>query len=269
MLKPLSMLNKPVVVVDWGWLRGLPQGKEHLSNKRAYVIADTVLEEVLTTTPTEEDMCLRKLHRLLSKNSSRMYVGRYWDEIARLELPRCPVKLDDIIHMSYTEQLSALANETYDEWLKRAVGLDDLLEKNALLKEKFVQHCKTIAQSARHKYMDVLVQLRNQNIRKEWIQRSDAIAEYALDGNRENLGNEHEWKIALSQFPDALALGRWCRLILWYAMSNIIGETKKFGNNWYDAHYAFLASYTGLLATKDSGLIKTVHAVFPNVTIVD
>jgi len=51
-------------------------------------------------------------------------------------------------------------------------------------------------------------------------------------------------------------------------MRRALGDTRKFENNWDDAQYGFLASYTGHLATGDKGLIKMVGLVFPGIHIV-
>ena len=41
------------------------------------------------------------------------------------------------------------------------------------------------------------------------------------------------------------------------------GSGHTFENDYDDAHYAFLASYTGHLATYDQGLMRLVGAIFP------
>lgn len=54
---------------------------------------------------------------------------------------------------------------------------------------------------------------------------------------------------------------------MWYSLTMSLDETREFGNNWDDAHYAILAAYTGHLWTHDRGLTALVKAVFPDVKV--
>ena len=56
----------------------------------------------------------------------------------------------------------------------------------------------------------------------------------------------------------------------WYALLWTAGRTSGFKNHWDDAHYIFLASYTGWLATGEKDIIpKCVEAVCPHVGIIE
>lgn len=76
-----------------------------------------------------------------------------------------------------------------------------------------------------------------------------------------------EWEKALNRFPDVKAFGRMSRMLCWYGMAIVGGQTHRGRNNYEDSIYAFTASYTGHFATEDRRLIEMVQAVFPHVTI--
>ena len=57
--------------------------------------------------------------------------------------------------------------------------------------------------------------------------------------------------------------------MIWYALMrslNPAGDYHKFENNWDDAHYPFLASYTGRIAAVDRGIKGLIAAILPHVS---
>ena len=103
----------------------------------------------------------------------------------------------------------------------------------------------------------------------KWIRIPDQGTELVVQNNPERFDGPR-WRAVLSVFPDRLAAGRWARIIIWYALMrslNPTGHEHEFENNWDDAHYAFLASYTHRIATHDNGMKRLIAAVFPSVTV--
>jgi hypothetical protein len=78
-----------------------------------------------------------------------------------------------------------------------------------------------------------------------------------------------EWTISLVDDPNRFAVARWARFVGWYCMRHIVGQTVKFENNFDDATYGLLASYTGHLGTNDRGLQQAAQAIFPGIRILD
>ena len=107
-----------------------------------------------------------------------------------------------------------------------------------------------------------MASLQNQH---ELVRQAGFIASFVQQNNKRLAGPA--WKRHLAVFPDEHASGRWARLIAWYAIEHSLGRTHDFANNYFDAEYAFAASYVGKLATTDSGLIRAVEAVFPYVEV--
>ena len=107
---------------------------------------------------------------------------------------------------------------------------------------------------------------------KEWIQSRDLVPNFArhvLTGTRYG---SHAWRRELSTFPDRTAIGRLLRLIAWSAALRVLAPNQtdaNFSNNYEDSIYAFIASYTFEIATRDQGLRRCIDAVFPGVRIRD
>lgn len=75
------------------------------------------------------------------------------------------------------------------------------------------------------------------------------------------------WTPLINRHPMRYAIGRWGRILLYYATRRLKGEKKKFDNNFDDAQYLFLASYTGHLVTSDQGLIRAARVCFPSLKV--
>lgn len=68
--------------------------------------------------------------------------------------------------------------------------------------------------------------------------------------------------------PNRIALIRWSRFVAWYCLRRAEGLRVKFENNFDDAHYGLLASYTGHLGTDDKGLVEAATTIFPGIRVV-
>lgn len=104
-----------------------------------------------------------------------------------------------------------------------------------------------------------------------WIRRPQLVTEFLYARPTRLNWRSRKWRAQLEVFPDRLAVGRWIRLMAYYSMRRLMAAEQpdaKYSNNYEDASYAFLASYTRHLATQDGLLRECVGALFPNVTIV-
>ena len=77
-----------------------------------------------------------------------------------------------------------------------------------------------------------------------------------------------EWRQRAEANANRFAVIRWLRFFLWYCLKRIDGQTRKFENNFDDAQYGLLASYTGHLGTDDHGLRDAAQAIFPGLRVV-
>ena len=157
---------------------------------------------------------------------------------------------------------------------ERILGLDGESEVTEYEKGRaeFVDLCEGFARWATETQADQLPKFRSDvNEQRRWIRKPDQITEYLLSRNKGRFEGP-DWRDALSKFPDVHAIGRWVRIVIWYAMRRLIKPSESshsFENNWDDAHYAFLASYTKRIATRDKGLIRLVGDLYEGVEIYD
>lgn len=97
--------------------------------------------------------------------------------------------------------------------------------------------------------------------RSEWIRRPDLVTDLVerYFGPRWRA----DWSPRVLADPNRFAVVRWARFIAWYCVLRAEGQTKKYENNFDDAHYGLLASYTGTLGSNDRGLNDAFTAIFP------
>jgi hypothetical protein len=262
-LKPIWE-TKPVVVADWSWLRA--RNCNQLSNRVAWMVPEVVFREVTSSDDPERD--LRKLRRIIIENHERLLLGRYWSEISlREDSTEVRSRTEHLVHPEMTLVLRALASQSESEWLE---GLDERLRHGRDLdyearRQILLLTSEQFAAWIHEREPDWERSLSTPERRRDWIRQPDHPVEWVARETPRM--NTDEWKTALCQFPDQLAAGRWARSLIWTCLRRSIGWTRRLENDWDDAHYAFLASYTGQFATKDRGLAEMVQAVFPSVEI--
>lgn len=257
--------TKPLVVLDWGWIRSRESGGEYLSSRANYLIADTVFSEMFGAVDTGGAGFMLKLKRLLIRNDRRVFGGRYWADIsAEEEPPQRLASWSSVVCPEMTKELRRVAHSPESVWKAGASFVRDVREEHEGKRREFVALCsqwtewvtENSPESVRTAKTDPAVLV-------DWICQPSQIAGFMQAFNPRMKGDC--WNSALSVFPDRLAAGRWARIVGWYAMQHSVGKTSGFANNWEDSHYAFLASYTGFLATNDSGLKEAVRVVYPAV----
>jgi len=226
---------------------------------------DRVLLEVLgTKKPTD---FLRKLDGILTHQAShgRVLVGRYWNDITDDELTPSHVRggSGPAIHVALSEEVRRQQARGEDVFLPpekwpQPSELDDR-------KEQFLDLMRQYAGWMETERPDSLRELRNGGVehRAQLIQESgDAMAKLAPVASRRY--RRPAWQRVLREFPDRCAAGRWLRLIVWYAMQHASAPDtgdKRLGNDYDDAHYAFLSLYTKHIWTPDPGMAQAVRAV--------
>lgn len=261
------LAHKPLVVLDWGWIRTQSANDVHLPNTFNYLLSDVVFFEVAGCSATERGGLANKLWRLVRTNRGRVYVGRYWEEVSQGERQSASVAaLQDVVRRDFTVTLREMAEANAVHFLQ---GIEDQRagsEEYENMRKRFVDWCSKFADVVRCNHCQELKRMRESTDAQErWLRHPKLIGDFAVRHNPAWQCRQTE----LIVFPDRLALGRWCRLIAWYALQMCLGRTRDFSNNWDDAHYAFLASYTGWIATPDSRLWEAVSALFPDVVRID
>ncbi len=262
-----------LVVADWGWLRARRGDK--LPDGKGYVIPDVLFHEVIGVykiDPMKGTAFARKLMDIVRANPKRFWVGLYWDALSRME--STPDAVLDATHIISHDLSAGLRDFALivgsDIGLRLAEFVDYPESDYERRRSQFIRLCEDWTAWILERQPEELKQMRGDvRAQTEWIQRPDQVVELVVRNSRRF--DEPPWRAALSCFPDRLAAGRWARIIIWFAlMRSLAPESNQheFENNWDDAHYAFLGSYTAQIATYDRGLRRLVRAVFPSVAVV-
>ncbi|MCH8823726.1 MAG: hypothetical protein IH984_09490 [Planctomycetes bacterium] len=276
--------STPLVVLDWGWLRARPAAKEILPARYQYLLSDVVLAEVCGLCSGDEATgysYAEKLIRILRGNRGRIVVARQPEQLFEIERdPNTLISLQQLIHPELTTELAEAELPSFEELveiIKDVVATDQSLHEYERRRGTFLDDCNAWAEDSRSQFEPKLfsrlasnTELRRQVLREPnliwgWIE-----ARMTHDPDGYGRFNSQEWRSALEHWPDRCAIGRWLRIMYAYGLWRQItpeGDDHKFENNWDDARYAFLASYTGWLATNDGGLKQLVADIFPEVKL--
>jgi hypothetical protein len=134
-------------------------------------------------------------------------------------------------------------------------------------KAEFVDHAKRFTEWMNAEHKAVLRELMGDGSKHLDVIRRPGIHRMLVARNNPRYASP-DWQRTLACFPDKAAMGRWARIILWYAVQHAAGRTRGFENNYEDSHYLFTASYTRHLVTEDVALQRAVAALFPYVRII-
>jgi hypothetical protein len=268
MLKP----RHPLVVVDWNFFQSVAPADFKPPRDWDFLLPDEVIHEVLDKADTNKITPAQHFRKLISvcvsmcgTHKHRIWLARPADSFTfcsrrisirqitgppatPLDLSRMDGKLRDMLidgrvssaHSHYEQRLSEFRTfiSEYRQWFQRAQPDD-----GTIVNDK--QKCEELARDA---------SLLRNALRPE-------------DKARLSLTDAQ-----LAAFPDALPCCRWLRLLCWYSLRHAPRPTGAksdliAANDFADASYAFLSSYTGHLLTNDGGCQEAAHVLRPSVRI--
>lgn len=262
------MLSSPVVVLDWNLLRSMPASHD-IPPAYACVVPDQMFHEIATTKSGDPDNLIREFGTWASRNVSRLWYGctkedlvtRQWKSGGR------HLSVEDIVHRVKTRDLRRFAIESPNDWprfIKTAQSGNSIGYREQEI-NNHVTVCKRISDAWHKTYPGrSLTSIQNQI---EWIRGPELVRPIVTELYYPRWRSE--WTSTLANDPNRFAVVRWARFVGWYCMRHITGQTHKFENNFDDAIYGLLASYTGHLGTNDCGLQQAAQAIFPGLRIVD
>lgn len=265
----IAQSQRPWVVVDWNVIRSLPAGVG-IPGTFSIAMTDAMMSEL--TESNSPQAFIQKLANVLrlSRGERRILVGKHWADISRNERHGRTAAPGESIHGNVTLQLrrAIAARDT------PVFDLDHIPQSQAIdlptylgLRREFVETGESFTKWLTVERPDVLERARHDEMTLVAVIRHASIHVPFIVENNRRFGTS-DWRRTLSVFPDRAAIGRWTRLVMWYALQHAIGRTKRFENNFDDAHYAFMASYCLYLVTADLGLTRAVQALFPKVRVV-
>jgi hypothetical protein len=269
----IEVIHKTLVVVDLCLLRQRPE--KFVGDDEGIVIPDIMMGEIAEAGDEHRPGSFAKW---AARFASKIYIAGYlWDVMRHETSPNKLAPQLAIINWDLTREFRKQIQD-WEQWSARFEqlrrhGLKEHEKEKARFQELEDLFLQWASQQPEGSYFKRLATRRLSKMERIEEARSiGAAADFAptmmhLLDHPDQLPryNSEAWHGALSEFPDRRAVGRWSRLMLWYVMCRAAGENSR--NNWEDAHYAFIASYTGHVATEDAGLREAVEACFPNVRL--
>lgn len=233
----------------------------------ACVVPDHLFHEIATSESCDPVERIQRFGAWAAKNHTRLWLGRTQEDIFSLQLKNGGHRLwmQDIVHIPRTQQLRRLAAQPSYDWrdfLESVRGGGSINRRENDIRQHVVL-CKEINMRWHNAYPRR--PLWKPEDRANWIRQPDLINALL----KAYAPWRQEWTSTIANDPNRFALVRWIQFVLWYCMKRIDGQTKKFENNFDDAIYGLLASYTDHLCTNDGGLQRAVKAIFPHIRVLD
>lgn len=260
----LLSYERPWIVIDWGCLRAMTSGNG-LPPGFTAVIPDMVFLEAATTETARRKAFVHKLRSVIEHPSShgRILVGRYWDEVARQETrPSIPAVSAQIIEKPLSLMLAEF--QRGERGFREVTFQEPEIEQYRYNKEVFVKTANHFLDDFREREPDNWRQLSLGKQKPASMIQGESEMMYEYLSKIDGKFRRKSWEDALSQYPDRFAVPRWLRLIAWYCLvrASLPEQNEaRFGNNFEDAHYAFLSLYTNHLWTADKGMAAAARAV--------
>jgi hypothetical protein len=254
-------------VADWGVVRALDRDLP-IDRDLSLIVTDTMLLEVIDN-PDQAGM-VAKLHRALETPEShrQVLVAQHWGNISLQErAPGVRVQKRAIIDEESTVRMRHYLRS--GDWTARMMQGRSIPDYDHYLKKKaeFVMACNRFADQ-HHNFASQITEHSQDRLRPAptVIRRPNLVNGFLAESADSTRFHTTAWRKALNVFPDHHAIGRWTRLVAYYGALRMCKRDQRedrFSNNYEDAMYAFIASYTGHLASNDDQLWDCVSVVFP------
>jgi hypothetical protein len=256
----------PIVVVNWSFLRAM--NCAHLPDKFSYVIPEACLVEAATSDDNRRVRLSVKLLRILKANWRRVFLASHVQHLIRAEpQPGTTVDRHAIARMPFFNDEQEANSITEDQLAANLHNVAELERPNLAAKKEFEDLRERFAEVSHQHAARFGGMSANVLPAIEETVRQPVMA-VQLANRFEPKYEAPEWKQALSEFPDRHAVGRWCRIALWYFLRKAQGlGTKKLRNDFEDAQYVFTASYADELWTRDGAMKRTVEVLFPHTKV--
>lgn len=268
------MTEKPIVTLDLSWLVGTRP--RQLPNQCIYLVPDAIFSEIAgADEPAKRIRCLLRWLRL---NQDRIYFGHSWDKIAKREIRLdSPVSYLEIVNQAETSRLykQVFAAENAD-WLGAITGTRSTTKHSEYEDKR--QFFLRIVRILERTGPDHIARVGNHGLpahtdaMRTLIQNEDLAWSFASNHLQGYI--RLDWESRMRVFPDHFATGRIARVFACIFLLASTGHTKGIANSWDDAQYAFLATYSKAIYTKDGnpgtlrGLAGIVSLISPETEII-
>jgi len=267
--------RSPLVVFDWNFVQSVSLKQFNPPQDWDFLLPDEVVHEVVEK-PDEAKIgapeLFRKLLKISSLCRSRIWLARPTDCFINYSRP---LRVSQLVSAPGTEAFRKEIRSGSDRSDLVPIGRsskphDEFKKGRCEFRDLVLEYSKRF-QTTRPTDANIVNDISRctELVRKPGLLRNPVRAE---DKQRPSLTDAQR-----AAFPDALPWCRWTRLCCWYALryaARATGpkmvakiENDKIENDFADANYAFLSSYTGYLLTNDRGCQDAARALRPDVRI--
>jgi hypothetical protein len=255
-----------MLVLDWNLIQSMPSEVD-VPERYECVVLDQMFHEVVNKDPGYDEGAIRKLGRWAARNVHRLWVGHTPEKLFERQFDTGkPLSVQDIIHPGHTRELRRTASLPDYDWTAPLRGARDLepVRNRRHQIETLVRLCTAIAEVWRSQPGK---RTPNADEKGDWIRQAHLVTDLVERFLHERW--RREWRRQVDNDPNRFAVVRWARFVAWYCLRRAEGHTRKYENNFDDAHYGLLASYAGHLGTADKGLREAATTIFPKLRVLD
>jgi hypothetical protein len=258
--------RRPLLVIDLSLFEAMSCGVDFPAGYDC-IVPDRLVSEMCTKAdPARAASQFAKFKRWSAKNADRLWIGRHPNDLFKTQLDSNGAPLDaaDLVNGELTAEWLVEARRpdrdvnTFVRAGRSGDGVKYILSQS----RKLTELCDNYAEFCRANDANESLNMRD---RAELLKPAQVVSlaeRYCASQWRTG------WRECVDRDGDRFALIRWLRFIGWYCLKRRDGQKKDFQNNFDDAEYGLLASYTGHLGTKDGGLKSAAEVIFPGVAIV-
>jgi hypothetical protein len=260
-----SVPNALWLVLDWNLLQSM-RAAQDVPAEYQCVVLDQAFHEIANKEPGHDMGAIKRFGRWASRNVDRLWVGRSPEDLFERQLRSDGkrLRLGDVIHPQFTRALRQVARQPAYDWTQPLVGArsSDPVRHRREQIDTLVRFSMAIAEIWAQNPAKRLPKLEQ---RGEWVRQPDLVTDLVEKyfGPRWRA----QWHPLVTADPNRFALIRWARFVAWYCLRRAEGLLFKYENNFDDAHYGLLGSYTGQLGTHDKGLAEATTSIFPGVRV--
>ncbi|GEM_PF-5262616 len=261
--------SKPLVLLDWGYIRALGNDAMHLSNRYNYLVPELALVEACTAERGSPTRFAHKLLRFLKQNQTRTYLASHLAHMLQAE-PKPGVLADRLLiaHRPFFETEEDANSVNVEGLDARVKGLGGNDHPYTAIQREFEEGRATFAAGIRENDTGrgILARQTPEDL-GSFIVRPETVTGWVSVFNHRY--ESRRWKAALMVFPDRHAAGRWWRVALWYWLREARGVgPKRLRNDWWDSIYVFTASYCDQFWTVDQEAAQLVGLLFKETKVV-
>jgi len=262
----LTTIRHPTLVLDWNLIQSMSASQDVPARFQCVVPAH-ILHEIATKDSGKDHAAMKKFVQWGSRNVHRFWIGRLTEHLFERQVRATGKRLNmrDVVEPQQTRLWRRALQSPHIDWgLIVAVIKDSppVKQRNHQINELVrFSDAITVAWGKRPQRRTP-----RPSEMGEWVR----LPQLATDLVETQFSRwwRKEWRRYVDDDPHRFAVIRWARFLAWYFVKRAEGQTHKFANNFDDAHYGLLASYTGHLGTDDRGLEEAALAIFPSLRVV-